>query len=167
MGKRSDFERVEKDFYRTIDPRAVAALAPYLVSQTNFWEPCCGDMDLVSGLEAYGHSCIAASDISLGVDALSIAQCVNPIITNPPWSRPILHSMIEHFTEIAPYVWLLFDADWAHTRQSAPYMARCTDIVSVGRLIWIPGTKMSGKDNCAWYRFSKDKAGPTKFHGRS
>lgn len=167
MGKRSDFERVEKDFYRTIDPRAVQALLPHILYKVRYWEPCCGDGDLIAWLGYEGANCVQATDISMGVDALTIGRTDYPIITNPPWSRPILHAMIDHFTEIAPYAWLLFDADWAHTRQSAPYMQKCTDIISVGRLIWIPGTTTSGKDNCAWYRFSKDKDGPTRFHGRT
>jgi hypothetical protein len=32
-------------------------------------------------------------------------------------------------------------------------MPSCSDIVSVGRLRWIEGTIMSGKQNFAWYRF--------------
>lgn len=174
MGKRSNFERIEKDFYRTIDPRAVAALLPHLKPGTRFAEPCSGAGDLMLSLIDAGHECWWHSDISdesMPIDALSLQSWhlngCDCIITNPPWSRPILHKMIEHFTEIAPYTWLLFDADWAHTKQSAPYMKWCTDIVSVGRLIWIPGTTTSGKDNCSWYRFSKDKSGPTKFHGRT
>lgn len=168
MGKRSDFARVEKDFYRTIDPRAGAALAPHLEAETRFWEPCIGDGDLVNQLVGFGHVCEWGSDVSMenGEDALSIRDTGGlPIITNPPWSRPILHAMIDHFVNVAPYCWLLFDADWAHTKQSAPYMKYCSDIVSVGRLIWIPGTTMSGKDNCAWYRFSRDADG-TRFWGR-
>ena len=167
MGKRSDFERVEKDLYRTIDKRAVEALEPHLVCQT-FAEPCVGEGDLKRDLESWGYECTWESDLSTGRDALSLtgyemsAEC---IITNPPWSRPILHKMIEHFVEIARCSWLLFDADWAHTKQSAPYMKWCSDIVSVGRLIWIPGTTTSGKDNCAWYRFSSS-ARQTIFHGR-
>lgn len=178
MGKRSDFERIDKDLYRTIDPRAVGALNPHLCHNTKFAEPCSGYGDLRARLECFGHECTWGSDIedhhvitTNVVDALRLSkfdlsdsEC---IITNPPWSRPILHAMIDHFTEIAPYAWLLFDSDWAHTRQSAPYMQKCTDIVSVGRLIWIPGTTTSGKDNCAWYRFSKEKDGPTLFHGRA
>jgi hypothetical protein len=167
MGKRSDFERVEKDFYRTIDMRAVNALAPHLFGLGEYVEPCAGAGDLIASLSLHGLVCHWSGDISDGVDALTLAFTKHPIITNPPWSRPILHAMIDHFTEIAPYAWLLFDADWAHTKQSAPYMQKCTDIVSVGRLIWIPGTTTSGKDNCAWYRFSKDKDGPTRFHGRA
>lgn len=169
MGKRSNFERVEKDFYRTIDPRAVKALEPHLKGVCYYSEPCCGYGDLIDMLTQYGYKCGHKSDISTGTDALSLT-CIDVdgcdcIITNPPWSRDILHPMINHFIDISPYVWLLFDADWAHTKQSAPYIKYCSDIVSVGRLIWMEGTKTSGKDNCAWYRFSKDST-QTIFHGR-
>lgn len=171
MGKRSDFERIDKDFYRTIDPRAVAALAPFLNPGTRFCEPCAGAGDLMDQLVALGHVCTRARDIAPQredieqKDALTtLTGNIDCFITNPPWSRPILHPLIEFLTAQAP-TWLLFDADWAHTRQSAPYMRMCSDIVSVGRLIWIPGTKTSGKENCAWYRFSKHANG-TQFHGR-
>ena len=33
-------------------------------------------------------------------------------------------------------------------------MNHCTDIVPIGRLKWEPGSKYTGKDNCAWYRFA-------------
>lgn len=166
MGKRSSFKRIEKDFYRTIDPRAVQALNPHLMPNTRYIEACIGYGDLANSLYDLGHICCSFADISMGKDALDLTPSDYPIITNPPWSRPILHRMIDHFVNVAPYCWLLFDADWAHTRQSAPYMKWCSDIVSVGRLIWIPGTKISGKDNCAWYRFSRD-AEFVQFHGRS
>lgn len=173
MGKRSEFERVEKDFYRTIDKRAVQALLPHLEYGSSFVEPCAGAGDLFTSLEKNGMSCLMASDIEpnhpdvFKRDALYddvFDNSADYIITNPPWSRPILHAMIERFHKIRP-TWLLFDSDWAHTKQSKPYMKYCTDIVSVGRLIWIPGTTTSGKDNCAWYRFSLD-AERTVFHGR-
>lgn len=174
MGKRSDFNRVEKDFYRTIDSRAVDALAPHLNEETIYAEPCYGQGDLVFQLAQYGHSCGWASDIThpnVGYtrDALTLTaedlEAVNVIITNPPWSRPLLHGMIEHLSTLKP-TWLLFDADWAHTKQSAPYIRYCRKIVSVGRLIWIPGTTMTGKDNCAWYLFDQKSFGPTQFVGR-
>lgn len=63
--------------------------------------------------------------------------------------------------------WLLFDADWVHTRQAIPYLPRLKKIVSVGRLIWIPGTKMTGKDNCAWHLFERDWSRPALFFGRA
>ena len=90
------------------------------------------------------------------------------IITNPPWDRKILHPMIEHFASMRP-TWLLFDADWMHTKQSTPYMDYCQKIVSVGRVKWIPDSKMTGKDNCAWYLFDQDPTlahEATKFYGR-
>lgn len=174
MGKRSEFERVEKDFYRTIDKRAVDALVPHLPDGTVYAEPCYGQGDLVLQLALHGHSCGWASDIThpnVGYtrDALSLTaldmESVDMIITNPPWSRPLLHAMIEHLPTLKP-TWLLFDADWPHTKQSAQYMRHCRKIVSVGRLIWIPGTKMSGKDSCCWYLFDQSRDGPTEFVGR-
>ena len=85
------------------------------------------------------------------------------IITNPPWDRTMLHPMIEHFTKLRP-TWLLFDADWAHTKQSAPYMKKCAEIVSVGRIKWFGN--MTGKDNCAWYLFYNNEV-ETTFYGRT
>ena len=38
-------------------------------------------------------------------------------------------------------------------------MPACTDIVAVGRLRWIEGTTMSGKQNFAWYRFDARHSG--------
>ena len=85
------------------------------------------------------------------------------VITNPPWTRAILHPMIEHW--VTDGCWLLFDSDWMHTKQSAPYMPWVRDIVSVGRMRWIEGSTMDGKDSVCWYRFDIN-GGPTRFHGR-
>src|SRR5690606_33482493 len=123
--------------------RAVAALAPHLPPRSIIAEPCVGAGDLADALEQYGHDVPWRTDITHGVDALEIEDFgpIDMVVTNPPWSRPLLHALITHLSDLAP-TWLLFDADWAHTRQSAPYMSRCVKIVSVGRLIWIPGTTM-------------------------
>src|SRR5579859_6217478 len=86
-------------------------------------------------------------------------------ITNPPWNLAILHPLIERLSDIAPTS-LLFDADWVHTKQSIPYLPRLRRIVSVGRVIWIPGTKMTGKDNCAWHLFTTPSDQPATFHVR-
>jgi hypothetical protein len=86
------------------------------------------------------------------------------IITNPPWDRAPLHQIIERCSRLAP-TWLLFDADWMFTKQSAPYMKYCRHIVAVGRVKWIADSKGAGKDNCAWYMFD-DMGGTTQFHGR-
>lgn len=173
MGKRSNFERIEKDYYRTIDVNAVLALKPHLPESFSFCEPCAGDGSLIDMIiDQAGGWCSHAYDIEPKCDfvmqgnALDIKN-IQPdfIITNPPWSRPILHKLIEYLPTLAP-TWLLFDADWMHTKQSAPYMAKCVKIVSVGRLKWIPDTTMSGKDNCAWYLFDANHSGPTVFVGR-
>jgi hypothetical protein len=94
-------------------------------------------------------------------------QHVTYFITNPPWTRNLLHPIIDHLSGILP-TWLLLDADWMHTKQAAPYLEYCTKIVSIGRVKWMEGTKMTGKDNCCWYQFYKPHCQnlPTTFHGR-
>ena len=87
------------------------------------------------------------------------------IITNPPWDRDVLHPLIDVFSNMLP-TWLLFDADWMHTKQAIPFLTRCDRIVSVGRVKWFPETKMVGKDNCAWYLFLPDDVEETVFYGR-
>ena len=78
MAKRSDFARRKNDYYRTWDPRAVAALLPHLLPGTRFVEPCAGDGVLADQLEAAGHECMFASDIEpkredvANVDALKL-----------------------------------------------------------------------------------------------
>ena len=173
MGKRSNFERVPRDFYPTPAP-AVLPLIPHLSKRfSQFWEPCAGDNALTHILEAHGAQCVHASDIdpqAAGIarrDALTtpLPLGAKVIITNPPWDRKILHPMIDHLRQLAP-TWLLFDADWAHTKQSAAFMPYCAKIVSVGRVKWIPDSKMTGKDNCAWHLFV-DHDVTTNFYGRT
>jgi hypothetical protein len=171
MGKRSDFERKPRDFYPT-PMEAVEPLLEHLPEDFLFAEPCAGNGALINHLETKGV-CMWASDIEpqsegihecdysdVGFDELIESDYV---VTNPPWDRKILHPMIEYF---APRIqtWLLFDADWMHTKQSAPYMAICSKIVSVGRIKWFGN--MTGKDNCAWYLFDR-KVNNTIFYGRT
>jgi hypothetical protein len=74
-----------------------------------------------------------------------------------------MHALISHFARILP-TWLLLETDWASTKQAAPFMPMCADIVSVGRLRWIEGTTMTGMQNFAWYRFdARHSVGP-RFH---
>jgi hypothetical protein len=169
MAKRSDFERIEKDAYQTIDPRAVQMLLPHLRGIKTFAEPCAGEGYLVGALQAAGLICAYEGDIATGHDALVYPfheeADFDAIITNTPWRRDIFHAMIERFMHIAP-TWALLDAGWAYTRQSAPYIDQCSHIIAVGRLRWIPGTTMSGKDDCVWLRFHAQHVGGPKFVGR-
>jgi hypothetical protein len=173
MGKRSSFERIERDFYPT-PLQALIPLLSHLPERSRFIEPCAGDGRLVDMLQAAGHICAARFDIEprridiTKLDALSTGV-TNPadfFITNPPWAREILHPMIAHFSAQRP-TWLLFDADWMHTRQSAPFMPYLRKIVSVGRVKWIPDSPFTGKDNCCWYLFDQTSEAPAQFVGRA
>lgn len=175
MGKRSTFERFPRDFYRT-PAEAVAPLLPHLELCTRFFEPCAGDGALVGHLQAAGHICARASDIEPQADWIE-RRCVltdsvlplgwNPVfITNPPWDRKILHAIIDRLPRFAP-TWLLFDADWVHTKQAAPFLPILRKIVSVGRVKWIPDSTMTGKDNCAWHLFDAGPQGTVTFIGRA
>ena len=125
-------------------------------------------------MNSHGGICTWASDIEpqadfvLKADALEIKpEPAQFIITNPPWNRKILHPMIEHFSSLAP-TWLLFDADWMHTKQSAQYLTKLKKVVSIGRVKWIEGSSSVGKDNCCWYLFDNtDMVKPIEFWGRA
>lgn len=172
MGKRSDFKRNKHDFYPT-PYEAVLPLLPHLPANVSFNEPCAGDGALIRHLERHGHVCISATDIEpqwCGIhrrDAFEQKGTqADLFITNPPWSRPILHPLIMHLSDIRP-TWLLLDADWMHTKQAAPYMDRCRMIISVGRVKWIPDSKFTGKDNASWYLFDARHEGQTAFIARA
>ena len=185
MGKRSNFKRRERDFYPT-PMTAVSPLIPHLPERLTYTEPCSGQGDLIKALgtfEGVAHNgrfcavCHEASDIEPGRpthfvrDAFDIEDVpaeVDFFITNPPWDRKILHPLIIHLSAIRP-TFLLFDADWMHTKQASPYLAFCQKIVSVGRVKWIPNSPNTGKDNCAWYFFDETLPGcrsSTEFFGR-
>jgi len=177
MGKRSDFERRERDFYPT-PYEAVTPLLPHLEDETFFDEPCAGEGALALHLERNGQVCVWASDIEPQKSLSNLLKIykrdyrdvvgqsgADYFITNPPWDRKILHPMIEFLSFLRP-TWLLFDADWMHTKQSADLIRYCVKIVSVGRVKWIPDSKMTGKDNCCWYLFDHNHKGKTEFYGR-
>src|SRR6185436_11636738 len=102
MGKRSSFERIPRDFYPT-PAAAVPPLIRYLRGVRSFAEPCCGDGALVRHLEPYGLRCVYAGDIATGQDALALNHygAVDAIITNPPYTRDLMHRLIAHFQRIA------------------------------------------------------------------
>lgn len=171
MGKRSNFERRERDFYPT-PYEAVVPLLPFLPAGTRFIEPCAGAGDLIHHLAMHGHECVGAFDVEPKAPGIVVGDAFDVMafdadyfITNPPWDRATLHPLITHLSEQRP-TWLLFDADWMHTKQSAELMRRCEKIVSVGRVKWIPDSKMTGKDNCCWYLFDREATG-TEFLGRA
>jgi hypothetical protein len=160
------FKRNPRDFYAT-PHSAVIPLEPHLPGKIiDFHEPCFGDGDLAGSLQGFGHNCSAATDIRWGEDAFDLTKCEGVcFVTNPPWDRKVLHPLITHLSNLAP-TFLLFDADWMHTKQSRPFMSRCRKIISVGRVSWL-GNGVSGFDNCAWYEFDKHNTASTTFVGRN
>lgn len=171
MGKRSSFERRERDFYPT-PIEAVAPLIPHL-DKSGFWEPCAGDGRLATHIEDLGGGiCVKATDIEPQVswvdkhDAMTLnpLRLVPQFVTNPPWPQrggePTI-GMALYLSDIAP-TWFLLSADFAHNLYFQKLAPRCIKIVSVGRVSWEQnGT--AGKDNCAWYLFDKDHAGAIEF----
>jgi len=172
MGKRSDFERVPRDYYPT-PIEAVKPLIPHLPNKGNFAEPCAGDGRLIrhieelSGMLGYWMTDIEPMADHIGDGDATTDKIVGCeiAITNPPWNRKILHPIIENLSNQLP-TWLLFDADWMHTKQAVPYLPRLKRVVSVGRVKWIEGSNSTGKDNCCWYLFDKHNGIPTHFYGR-
>lgn len=174
MGKRSNFERNPRDYYPT--PRAaVEVLKNFIHVGSTFYEPCAGDGRLIDHLESMRYVCSGKSDITplrediMKLDAIDLTlehvESADFIITNPPWDRKLLHPMVERFKSIRP-TWLLFDADWPHTKQSSELMPFCRKIVPIGRVKWIEGSKQTGKDNACWYMFDS-VPGITQFMGRT
>lgn len=201
MAKRTprNQEGNERDYHPT-PPLPVLPLLPHLLPKTRFIEPCAGNGALIESLQIAGHICEAAFDIEpqddciAKIDALKwyrdplVAYGDFMLITNPPWNRPVLHALIWHLCHQHP-TWLLFDADWMHTRQAAgleavdalevplpgksktrikrDLLAYCHAIVSVGRVKWIEDSKHQGFDNCAWYLFAnRQRLADIRFFGR-
>lgn len=175
MGKRSDFERIGLDFYPS--PWSVMPpLIPHLKIGSTFCEPCAGAGHMIDHLEKIGLKCVSRFDVSPQRNDIKVSDAsfineqdlnnADTIITNPPWDRPVLHQIIERCSLLRP-TWLLFDADWAHTKQAKTHLEICRKIIAVGRVKWIEDSAMAGKDNCCWHLFDAKNNGPTIFYGRS
>lgn len=171
MGKRSDFERVERDYYPT-PLAALLPLVPHLPEQFTFAEPCAGDGRLIDHIEqATNGKCIWASDINPQRDdihqrdALATSMLGSDlIITNTPWNRKLFHPMLEHFSNQRP-TWLLHDSDWLFTKQAGRYLNRLVKTVTIGRVSWMENG-VSGKDNCVWSLFDVRNTAQPQFFGR-
>lgn len=172
MSKRApQFERHARDHYPTPE-EAVWMLRPFLDKSMTFYEPCAADGNLAIAIrQIIGCRCTGMSDIEplhyavVRRDALTLREVedADVIVTNPPWERELMHQLIDHLRWLAP-TWLLIDSDWLFTKQAAEYIADITDVVPIGRLKWIAGSKSKGKDNACWLRFvGGHDEGPT-FH---
>ena len=180
MGKRGEkHERSPRDLYETVDPRAGKALAPHLKPGTRFVEPCAGGGALIDQLVGLGHVLHYACDIHPLRDGIAWNNALEvervregvEVITNPPFVRPLMHSIMWHFTKKAP-AWYLVEADWLMTQQATELIAKHgADIVAVGRLRWFregdPRDKGNDPmDNFAWLRLEPDPFGAPRFWPR-
>ena len=177
MAKRSDFPRRDRDFYPTPES-AVIPLIPHLSPKLTYWEPCAGEGHLITALAKHWDGvCVDASD-RWAEDRLGpivaddlfdrTSTVADVIITNPPWpqrkGQPTI-DMIHHLATMKP-TWLLLSSDFAHNAYFNGVAPLCDKIVSVGRVSWMENG-VSGKDNAAWYRFTKNHIGATRFFGRA
>lgn len=174
MGKRSNFDKIERDFYPTPE-KAVRPLLHFIEQGATYVEPCAGRGDLIQHLDSRGYRCTFRSDIK-GVPELSIAELdanklvaehcegADFIITNPPWSKDVLVPLANHLRSLRPTL-LLLNADVMHNKYMSKLMEHCAAIVSVGRVKWIPDSPHTGKENCAWFLFTKEASRPF-FYGR-
>lgn len=176
MAKRSEFPRRERDFYPTPES-AVLPLVPHLPPAATYWEPCAGEGHLILALQKHWNGTpVSPSDAyapdSGAIRKIDLFDVTTPpaglIITNPPWpqrkGQPTL-DMIHHLSAMAP-TWMLLSSDFAHNAYFREVAPLCDKIVSVGRVSWMENG-VSGKDNAAWYRFTKNHIGATRFFGRA
>lgn len=178
MSKRSDFDKVPKEFYPTTDPKAIPPVLVALLRGKTYAEPCYGNGDLEDLLMDVA-TCKWRSDIretvgsSKVMDALELTkedlkEC-DLVVTNPPFSKDVLLPLIDHFVSLKP-TWLLLPADYMHNLYFGPYMKRCSRVVSVGRVCWFPkeGKRVASTDNFAWYFWKKGATTDTRteFYGR-
>lgn len=174
-------KRNPRDYYPTIDPRAVLPLVAQLGRDVRYAEPCAGAGDLVDLLDAHGWQCQWAADVqparrtchSTGqligqANVLMLPQILEAapdlvpdiFITNPPWKREWLHPIIDTLARIRP-TWLLFDAAWKETQQAARFGPWCSMAISTGRLIWVQDSPYQSTDDVSWYCFDARHRGPT------
>jgi hypothetical protein len=176
MGKRSDYNKIPKDYYPTTDPNAIPPKFIEFIRGRTYAEPCCGEGDLTELLMDVAV-CRWESDVEYrGCGKIWDAMCLSKhelqncdlIVTNPPFSRDVLLPMVDHFITLKP-TWLLLPADYMHNKYFSPYMAKCSKVVSVGRLKWFKDSKHTSTDNFCWYFWqqgAKEDA-QTTFYGRS
>jgi hypothetical protein len=176
------FEREARHYYPT-PPSAVLPLLPHLPMRTSWCEPCAGNGALI---DAIGSGCVYACDVEPQVGAwdgaieqrdcltLTEADChqygIEVFVTNPPWPLPgkggePATGIIRHLMMLRPS-WFLLPADFMHNGYAASLLGHCERIVSVGRVKWMPDSKMTGTDNVVWMKFVPAMDQRTRFFGR-
>jgi hypothetical protein len=166
------YEKVPKDRY--ITPRTgVERLAEYFdLEGVTYVEPCFANGNLSRWLSEFGAREIYRSGLEPEVENVDLCDVLSDgqqrwaefgkkadcILTNPPWSRNLLHPMIELFSDVAPTL-LLFDANWINTKQARPFQDRLVAVFPAGRHRWFAGQEgdkgLAPKEDTSWYLFDK------------
>lgn len=180
MSKRGEaFERSPRDLYETVDPRAVAALLPYVDKSMPFVEPCAGAGALTDQLLAAGMACAGELDIQplrphiAMLDARAVRlNAGEQVITNPPFTRKLMHEIMLHCARQVPS-WFLVEADWLFTQQATPILTKHgAQAVAIGRLKWFreDDPRQKGNDpmdNMAWLQLVPEPFGGMIFWPRA
>ena len=176
MGKRSNFEKLPRDYYPTPE-EAFKPIANEFLEGLIYCEPCAGDGRLIAHIERWvpDSLCALAMDIEpqaphiltadstvISPEDLNYCEC---IITNPPYTWKVLSAMMDRWIPLINTV-LLLPADYMHNKRFGKYMDHCKKIVSIGRVKWIEDSAASGKDNYCWYFFTPQKVENTIIKGR-
>lgn len=161
MSKRSDFDKVPKDFYPSTDKKILVEGFVKEVRDKTYAEPCWGEGDLEDLLRGVA-TCGWRSDIrdtspfskqmaGTQVTPYDIRNC-DLLVSNPPFTRQVLLPLIDHFVTLKP-TWLLLPAGFMNNIYFGPYMKKCSKVVSIGRICWFPvnGKRVASTDDFCWY----------------
>ena len=149
MSKRNQsFDRVSRDYYPTIDPKAIPPNLLKHIRGKTYAEPFYGEGDLEDLLMDIA-TCKWRSDIRETVGCSSVRDALtltssdlegcDITISNPPYQKDVLLSLIDHLVSLKP-TWLLLPADNLHNGYMVPYMKQCERVISVGRLYFFENT---------------------------
>jgi hypothetical protein len=163
--------RKKLDAYDT-PSKAVFPLIFALPSGVHYVEPCAGQGELVLALSAAGHECVDAYDLVPRSNFIRQADAfteypAGTVITNPPFNlfgRLLRHWLFDCFD--VEEVWLLHPAPRLFNLDFADLSGHLTDIVPIGRVIWINGTKNGGYVDHVWSRFTPKVSPSVRFHKR-
>jgi hypothetical protein len=183
MGKHSDMDRKERDFYST-PLAATAPLVPYLGGIRGYIEPFAGDGRLIDNFKllAPDMKCVWASDMEPlaegiekedfdEIDTTDLTMSMiefhaDAIISNPPWlntpsSGYQLFRFINKMCKGGFPVIMLLNANlvnnkssWQNKVHGRSLMELCYQVLPIGRVKWIDNSPFSAKEDSAWYFFN-------------
>lgn len=160
--QRGKFKQNAQEWYATPE-RAIPPLLQLLPPNTPFVEPCAGDGALASAVEAHGHSCVWAFDLTPKMAANgSVCEKRNAfdvdeyfgfsLITNPPFSKA--KDLLKHWLTVsAGPVFLLHPHDWLCNLDWQWAMRHARAVAPICRVKWIPESRHQSAENFVWAEY--------------